>query len=77
MLRFVKKITLALPTVTAEDSQQLRDLGYTDDAIFYAITVCSLFNFYNRWITATGVPSVSDEGHRSRAKLVAQHGYRK
>jgi uncharacterized peroxidase-related enzyme len=77
MLRFVKKITLALPTVTAEDSQQLRDLGWTDEAIFYAITVCALFNFYNRWITATGVPAVSDEGHRSRAKLVAQHGYRK
>ena len=77
MLRFVKKITLALPTVTAEDSQQLRDLGWTDDSIYYTITVCALFNFYNRWITASGVPAVSDEGHRGRAKHVAQHGYRK
>lgn len=77
LLRFVAKVTLALPTVTAADSQHLRDLGWTDDAIFYTITVCALFNFYNRWITASGVPAVSDEGHRSRGKLVAHHGYRK
>jgi uncharacterized peroxidase-related enzyme len=77
LLRFVAKVTLALPTITAGDSQHLRDLGWTDDAIFYTITVCALFNFYNRWITASGVPAVSDEGHRSRGKLVAHHGYRK
>lgn len=75
LLRFVAKVTLHLPEVTAADSQRLRDLDWTDDAIFYAITVCGLFNFYNRWITASGVPTVSDEGHRSRAKHVAHHGY--
>ena len=77
LLRFVAKITLALPAITAADSQHLRDWGWTDDAIFYTITVCALFNFYNRWITASGVPAVSDESHRSRGKLVARHGYRR
>ncbi|MGA8036353.1 MAG: peroxidase-related enzyme [Candidatus Acidiferrales bacterium] len=77
LLRFVAKVTLALRSVNAADSQHLRDLGWTDDAIFYTITVCALFNFYNRWITASGVPAVSEQGHRSRAKLVAHHGYRK
>ncbi len=75
LLRFVRKVTLNLPSVGASDSQQLRDLGWTDDAIFYTITVCGLFNFYNRWVTASGVPAVSEEGHRSRAKVVAHHGY--
>jgi len=75
LLRFVAKVTLALPAITATDSQYLRDLGWTDDVIFYTITVCGLFNFYNRWITASGVPAVSDEGHRSRANHIAHHGY--
>jgi len=26
--------------------------------------VCALFNFYNRWIDATGVHALSDEAHR-------------
>jgi len=46
-----------------------------DEAIFYTICVTALFNFYNRWISASGVHAVSEEGHRSRAKVVAQHGY--
>jgi uncharacterized peroxidase-related enzyme len=75
LLRFVAKVTKNLPSVTGADSEGLRALGWTDDAIYYTISVCALFNFYNRWITASGVHAVSHEGHRSRAKVVAQHGY--
>jgi len=75
LLRFVEKVTTALPSVTANDSDILRELGWTDEAIYYTITVCALFNFYNRWITASGVHAVSHEAHRSRAKVVAQSGY--
>lgn len=48
---------------------------WTDDAIYYAITVCSLFNFYNRWIDASGVHALSDEAHRAGAKRMAAMGY--
>ena len=41
----------------------LRALGWTDEALYFAITVCALFNFYNRWIDATGVHALSDEAH--------------
>jgi uncharacterized peroxidase-related enzyme len=75
LLRFVEKVTTALPSVTANDSEILREFGWTDEAIYYTITVCALFNFYNRWITASGVHAVSHEAHRSRAKVVAQNGY--
>ena len=30
-------------------------MGWTDEAIYSAVSVCALFNFYNRWIDATGV----------------------
>jgi uncharacterized peroxidase-related enzyme len=75
LLRFAGKVTANLPGVTEADAQGLREIGWTDDAIFYTISVCALFNFYNRWVTASGVPAVSHEGHRSRAKVVARHGY--
>ena len=39
----------------------MREVGWTDEELYYAITVCSLFNFYNRWIDATGVHRLSDE----------------
>jgi alkylhydroperoxidase family enzyme len=29
--------------------------GWSDQAVFEAATVCALFNFFNRWIDATGV----------------------
>ncbi len=75
LLRFVAKVTKDLPSITAADIQSLREVGWTDEAIYYAISVCALFNFYNRWVTASGVHAVSHEGHRSRAKVIAQNGY--
>jgi uncharacterized peroxidase-related enzyme len=75
LLRYVAKVTRNLPSVTEGDAQTLRNAGWTDADIYYALTVCSLFNFYNRWVTASGVHAVSHEGHRVRAKVMAQNGY--
>ncbi len=75
LLRFVAKVTKDLPSITAADIEGLREIGWADDAIYYVITVCALFNFYNRWITSSGVHAVSHEGHRCRAKVMAQSGY--
>jgi hypothetical protein len=46
LLRFVKKVTTALPSVTEDDSEILRELGWTHEAIYYTITVCALFKFF-------------------------------
>jgi len=53
----------------------LRAAGWNDEAIFYTVTVCALFNFYNRWITACVIHAVSEEGHRQHGKVLAQKGY--
>jgi hypothetical protein len=37
--------------------------------------VCALFNFYNRWIDASGVHAMSDEAHREFGIRTATHGY--
>lgn len=75
LLRFVYKVNVDSPNIGAPDIEALHAVGYTDEAIYYAITVCSLFNFYNRWIDASGVHAMSDEAHRAGAKRSAIHGY--
>lgn len=75
LFRFVSKVNRDSVHISEEDVKPLYDLGWRDDAIYYAITVCALFNFYNRWVDATGVHALSDEAHRKNAKRSAQHGY--
>lgn len=75
MLRFVDKVNHHSPTVTCADMQPLYDAGWNDEQIYYAITICALFNFYNRWIDASGVHAMPDEAHREGAKRSAVHGY--
>jgi len=75
MLRFVTKITRNVPAVTASDVERVRAAGWDDEAIYYSITTCALFNFYNRWITATGVAEMSPEAHRLQGQHLARHGY--
>lgn len=75
LLRFAGKVTLDLSAISEADAQGLRNVGWTDEQIFYAITVCALFNFYNRWVTSCGVPAVSHQGHRAHAQVIARSGY--
>jgi len=75
LLRFVTKVNRNSPSISPEDMQPLYEVGWADDAIYYAITVCALFNFYNRWIDASGVHALSDEAHREGGKRSALHGY--
>jgi alkylhydroperoxidase family enzyme len=75
ILRFVSKVNRNSPAISADDMKPLYQAGWADDAIYYAITVCALFNFYNRWIDASGVHALSDEAHREGGKRTAQHGY--
>lgn len=75
LLRFVSKVNRDSPTITADDMLPLYAAGWQDDAIYYAITVCALFNFYNRWIDASGVHEMSPEAHREGGKRTAVHGY--
>lgn len=75
LLRFVDKVNRDSIRIGPPDIDVLHQAGWSDAAIYYAITVCALFNFYNRWIDASGVHALSDEGHRTGGKRSAQSGY--
>ena len=75
LFRFVDKVNHESQKITAADMQPLYAVGWTDEVIYFAITVCALFNFYNRWVDASGVHALSEESHREGGKRSALHGY--
>jgi alkylhydroperoxidase family enzyme len=75
LFRFVDKVNHASASITVADLDVVRAAGWGDEALYFAITVCALFNFYNRWIDATGVHALSDEAHQHGARRSAQSGY--
>jgi alkylhydroperoxidase family enzyme len=75
LLRYVAKVTLDLPAVTREDVDLLTSQGWDDEAIYFVVTTCALFNFYNRWISGLGVPQMSDDAHRAQGQSLAARGY--
>lgn len=75
LFRFVDRVNACSRGITPVDIETLHAAGWNDDAIYYAITVCSLFNFYNRWVDASGVHALSEEAHRQGGKRSAGTGY--
>jgi alkylhydroperoxidase family enzyme len=75
LFRFIDKVNHDSPSIGPADMDALHLAGWTDDAIYFAITVCALFNFYNRWIDATGVHAMSDVAHQVGGRRMATQGY--
>jgi hypothetical protein len=63
------------PAIQPADLDRVRAEGWTDEALYFAITVCALFNFYNRWIDATGVHAMSADAHRAGGKRMKTGSY--
>lgn len=75
LFRLVDRVNHESPRMAPADFAPARAAGWTDEALYFAITVCALFNFYNRWIDATGVHALSDDAHREGARRSAAAGY--
>jgi uncharacterized peroxidase-related enzyme len=75
LLEFVVQVNLEAQDIEETDIRKLRKSNWTDEAIYDAITVCALFNFYNRWIGATGVSWQKEESSLASGARIAQRGY--
>ena len=75
LFRFLDKVNHDSPTMQPADLDRVRAAGWTDEALYVAITVCARFNFYNRWIDATGVHALSEEAHRAGGKRMKTGSY--
>lgn len=62
-------------TASQADVDEVKSAGWSDEAIYDAITVCSLFRFYNTWIDATGVHDMPAAAYEATGHRLATMGY--
>jgi uncharacterized peroxidase-related enzyme len=55
--------------------ERAREAGWSDAALYDAATVVALFNFYNRWIDATGVHDMPAAAYAASGVRLATRGY--
>lgn len=72
---FAEKVNRCSIEINKRDIEDMHRAGWNDEAVYDAINVCGLFNFYNRWIDAAGVCEMSEEAHRASGKRLAERGY--
>jgi uncharacterized peroxidase-related enzyme len=75
LLYFVQKVTKEAYRTQPSDIDELKAVGWSDEAIYDAIAVCGLFNFYNRWNDANGSPDMTAEDFDVTGKRLAANGY--
>lgn len=75
ILTLVEKAALSSPDITPEDIAQTRAAGASEEMIYDAITVCSLFVYYNTWVDACGVADLPQQGYLAVAARLAKNGY--
>jgi uncharacterized peroxidase-related enzyme len=75
LYRFIRKMVDDSTSIGQADADNVRAAGWTDEALYDAITVCALFQFYNNWIDATGVDDMPPEMYDMSGKRLASRGY--
>ena len=75
LLAFVDKVNRQAHSIGESDIDLVRAAGWSAAAIYQAIAVCALFNFYNRWVDANGVRPMTADQHRAHARRTAKAGY--
>ena len=75
ILTLVEKASLSSPDITPADIEKARAAGASEEMIYDAITVCSLFVFYNTWVDACGVAAMPEMGYLAVGSRLAQNGY--
>ena len=75
MFAFLEKMNRESSRLKKEDVQTVVLAGWSEEAVYDAITVCALFNFYNKWIDATGVGDMPAAAYDASGQRLAAFGY--
>ena len=75
LFAFIEKMNAQSNLIRREDVDRVKAAGWSEEAIYDAITVCALFKFYNAWIDATGVHDLPASGYEMSGKRLATQGY--
>ncbi len=75
LFAFIEKVNRQSNATSQEDIDAVKKAGWSEEAIYDAITVCALFNFYNTWIDATGVHDMPAAAYDASGARLASSGY--
>jgi alkylhydroperoxidase family enzyme len=75
LFAFIEQMNERSNLIRREDIDRVTAAGWTEEAIYDAITVCALFKFYNAWIDATGVHDLPAGAYEMSGKRMATEGY--
>jgi alkylhydroperoxidase family enzyme len=75
LFAFIDKMNRESTAIGPADVEAARAAGWTDEALYDAITVCALFNFYNKWIDATGVGDMPAAAYLASGERLGTVGY--
>jgi uncharacterized peroxidase-related enzyme len=75
LFRYVGKLTENPAGITADDVGRLKELGWSEEAIYDALTVASVFRFYNTWNAGAGVRTMTSTDYVYSGKVLKRLGY--
>ena len=75
LFAFIDKMNRESNRMTRDDIDTAKAAGWSEEALYDAISVCALFNFYNKWIDATGVHDMPAAAYAASGERLANFGY--
>jgi alkylhydroperoxidase family enzyme len=75
LFAFIEKVNRESSRLQKDDVEEVKAAGWSEEALYDAITVCALFNFYNKWIDATGVGDMPADAYAASGERLATFGY--
>lgn len=75
LFALIEKSNTRSTSIGQADIDAVKEAGWTDEAIYDAVTVHALFRFYNAWIDITGVHDMPAAAYAMSGKRLAETGY--
>lgn len=75
LFRYIGKLAEHPERVVAKDINALKEAGWSEEAIYDALTVASVFKFYNTWNNGSGVQKMSSSDYIYSGKVLNTLGY--
>jgi len=75
LFAFIEKVNRESNRLRKEDVDQVKAAGWSEEALYDAITVCALFNFYNKWVDAMGVSDMTAAAYAVSGERLSTFGY--
>jgi uncharacterized peroxidase-related enzyme len=75
LFRYIGKLAENPARVTETDITKLKETGWSEEAIYDALTVASMFRFYNTWNLGSGVRNMSTADYAHSGVVLKSLGY--